>query len=74
MSGLQNSITEMLLPMLGKNMTAAAIQTSCRKIGVTPDGLQRTNLAALSVELAKGLRIFLGADRAESVARNIALL
>ena len=74
MSHLQNRIADLLLPMLGKSMTTAAIHTNCRKIGVAPDALHRSNLAALSAELAKGLSIFLGADRAAVVARTIATL
>ncbi len=74
MNNLQNRIADLLLPMLGKSMTAAAIHTNCRKIGVSPDSLHRSNLGALSTELAKGLSIFLGADRAAVVARTIAML
>lgn len=74
MSHLQNRITDLLLPMLGKSMTAAAIHTNCRRIGVSPDTLHRNNLGALSAELAKGLSVFVGADRAAVVARSIAML
>ena len=71
MTDLFGQIVEMLEPIVGKNMAIASVKTQCKKIGVTPEELSKTNIDELIKYLQPAIKVFAGQAHTDRVIEKI---
>ena len=67
-------IIGVLSPYIGSHMARATVEAHAVKLGLDPQHLTRTELAALADRILLGLRIFVGPAKADEAAHAIRLL
>jgi hypothetical protein len=74
MANLSDRVIEKLSPYLGQNAARASVSMFLQKNGLTADALHRQHLPQIAKTLRPGLKVFLGAARADAVAQEIEAL
>ena len=74
MANLSDRIIDKLAPYLGQNAARASVGMFLQKHGIKPDALGRQHLPQVVETLKPGLKVFLGAARADAVAAEIGAL
>ncbi len=67
----KENIVTILSPYLGKAMTEASLKVNCEKLGIVPDSISSQHVPELCDKLVKGLKVFLGEDKAIKVIDSI---
>lgn len=74
-NNLSNKIIDILTPYLGKVMSESSLKLNCTvHLHIPPEQLSREHLPALCDKLIKGLKVFVGAYKAELIVKSIQML
>ena len=68
---LAQRIEETLRPVIGTVLASVSVDLESKRIGKTPDTLERDDLVAISENLVSALRLVVGQEMAESAARKV---
>ena len=60
-------LEEILTPYLGRTVAQTTIRMQCKALGITPEGLTSAQLPALIDRVTVGLRVFVGAEKANQI-------
>ncbi|MEW6066876.1 MAG: hypothetical protein AB1610_01055 [Nitrospirota bacterium] len=61
----------LLQPLIGPTMARGSLKVQVEKLGVSEETLSKKFLPELAANIEKGLRVFLGTDKAREVSSNI---
>lgn len=68
---LATRIEETLRPVIGTVLASVSVDVESKRIGKSPDTLERSDLPAISQNLIGALRLVVGQDMAEAAARKV---
>lgn len=68
---LAERIEETLRPVIGTVLASVSVDVESKRIGKSPDTIDRADLPAISENLVGALRLVVGQDMAESAARKV---
>lgn len=68
---LAERIEETLRPVIGTVLASVSVDVESKRIGKSPDTIDRGDLPAISENLVGALRLVVGQDMAESAARKV---
>ena len=68
---LAQRIEETLRPVIGTVMATVSLDVETKRIGKSPDTVDRADLTALADNLANALRLVVGQDLAEAAAIKV---
>lgn len=68
---LATRIEETLRPVIGTVLATVSVDVESKRIGKTPDTIDRTDLTAISTNLVSALRLVVGQDMAEAAALKV---
>lgn len=68
---LAERIEETLRPVIGTVLASVSVDVESKRIGKTPDTIDRNDLPAISSNLVAALRLVVGQDMAESAAAKV---
>lgn len=68
---LAQRIEETLRPVIGTVMATVSVDVETKRIGKTPDTIERGDLGSLADNLANALRLVVGQDLAEAAATKV---
>lgn len=68
---LAQRIEETLRPVIGTVMATVSLDVETKRIGKSPDTVDRADLATLADNLANALRLVVGQDLAEAAAIKV---
>ncbi len=68
---LAERIEETLRPVIGTVLASVSVDVESKRIGKSPDTIDRADLPAISENLVAALRLVVGQDMAESAARKV---
>lgn len=74
MPQLFEQMVDTLSPDLGKSSATASVRLFVGKAKLTPDELRSEHLSRIAELMKPGLRVFVGASRADELARAICAL
>jgi len=60
-------LEEILTPYLGRTVAQTTIRMQCKALGITPDGLTSAQVPSLIDRVTVGLRVFVGAEKANQI-------
>lgn len=68
---LAQRIEETLRPVIGTVLATVSVEVESKRIGKSPDTIERSDLLAVSENLVNALRLVVGQEMAESAARKV---
>jgi hypothetical protein len=68
---LGERIEETLTPIVGTVLASVSVELEAKRLGKTPDTLDRSDLGPLSENLERQLGLVVGQDLAAAAARNV---
>lgn len=68
---LAQRIEETLRPVIGTVLASVSVDVESKRIGKTPDTIERSDLGDIADNLVSALRLVLGQDMAEAAARKV---
>jgi len=68
---LATRIEETLRPVIGTVMATVSVDVETKRIGKSPDTIDRDDLTSLADNLANALRLVVGQDLAEAAASKV---
>jgi hypothetical protein len=68
---LATRIEETLRPVIGTVLATVSVDVETRRIGKSPDSVDRDDLVDISDNLVVALRLVVGQDMAEAAARKV---
>lgn len=68
---LAERIEETLRPVIGTVLASVSVDVESKRIGKTPDTIDRSDLPVISENLVTALRLVVGPDMAEAAARKV---
>lgn len=68
---LATRIEETLRPVIGTVLASVSVDVESKRIGKTPDTIDRTDLPVMSDNLVGALRLVVGQEMAEAAARKV---
>ncbi len=68
---LATRIEETLRPVIGTVLASVSVDVETRRIGKSPDSVDRTDLVDISDNLVIALRLVVGQEMAEAAARRV---
>jgi len=68
---LATRIEETLRPVIGTVLATVSVDVETRRIGKSPDSVDRDDLVDISDNLVIALRLVVGQDMAEAAARKV---
>lgn len=68
---LAQRIEETLRPVIGTVLASVSVDVESKRIGKSPDTIDRGDLQAMADNLISALRLVVGQDMAESAARKV---
>lgn len=68
---LAERIEETLRPVIGTVLASVSVDVESKRIGKTPDDIDRFDLPSISENLVAALRLVVGQEMAESAARKV---
>jgi len=68
---LATRIEETLRPVIGTVMATVSVDVETKRIGKSPDTVERDDLSSLADNLANALRLVVGQDLAEAAASKV---
>lgn len=68
---LATRIEETLRPVIGTVLATVSVDVETKRIGKTPDTVDRTDLHVISDNLVQALRLVVGQDMAEAAANKV---
>lgn len=68
---LAERIEETLRPVIGTVLASVSVDVESKRIGKTPDTIERGDLEPISVNLVSALRLVVGQEMAEAAARKV---
>lgn len=68
---LAERIEETLRPVIGTVLASVSVDVESKRIGKTPDTIERADLESISVNLVSALRLVVGQEMAEAAARKV---
>jgi hypothetical protein len=68
---LAQSIEETLRPVIGTVLASVSVDVESKRIGKTPDTIEREDLIPISENLVSALRLVVGQEMAESAASKV---
>ncbi len=70
----ESEIVEILGPYVGRSMARAAVEAHASRMKIEGGWLSREQLDQLVDRLAQGLRIFVGREKSDNLARQILMV
>jgi len=68
---LAQRIEETLCPVIGEVLASVSIEVESKRVGKTPETIERSDLPDIAVNLLTALRLVVGEELAESAARKV---
>lgn len=68
---LAQRVEETLRPVIGTVLASVTIDVESKRIGKSPDSIERDDLGAISENLVAALRLVVGQEMAEAAARRV---
>lgn len=68
---LAQRIEETLRPVIGTVLATVSVDVESKRVGKTPDTIERDDLPAISDNLVGALRLVVGPDMAAAAARKV---
>lgn len=68
---LATRIEETLRPVIGTVLATVSVDVETKRIGKTPDTVDRADLYVISDNLVQALRLVVGQDMAEAAAKKV---
>lgn len=68
---LAQRIEEVLRPVIGTVLATVSVDVESKRVGKTPDTLERGDLIAISDNLVEALRLVVGQDLAQAAASKV---
>jgi hypothetical protein len=68
---LAQRIEETLRPIIGTVLATVSVDVESKRIGKTPDTLERADLPLIADNLIAALRLVVGQDMADAAARKV---
>jgi len=68
---LAQRVEETLRPVIGTVLATVSVDVESKRLGKTPDTLERADLPLMSDNLVGALRLVVGADMAEAAATKV---
>ena len=68
---LAQRVEETLRPVIGTVLATVSVDVESKRIGKTPDTIDRSDLHEMSENLVNALRLVVGQDMAEAAARKV---
>ena len=68
---LAQRVEETLRPVIGTVLATVSVDVESKRIGKTPDTIDRGDLHQMSANLVSALRLVVGQDMAEAAARKV---
>jgi hypothetical protein len=68
---LASRIEETLRPVIGTVLATVSVDVETKRIGKTPDTVDRADLYVISDNLVQALRLVVGQDMAEAAAKKV---
>ena len=65
------TIEEIVGPSIGRHMARSSVELHCRKAGVSSETVSQDQLRAVLEGLGKGMVVFVGREKTESLVRQI---
>ncbi len=59
---------------MGEIVAKSSLILHCSRLGIDPENLDKAKLQSIAAEMRKGLAIFVGVDKAETIAGKIGAL
>lgn len=73
-NSISQKIYNILSPLIGDIMAQGVLKSQSEKIGATDESIGIAQLPKLSEEIRKGLVLFIGSEKAKTIAQRIAEL
>ncbi|HYG57620.1 MAG TPA: hypothetical protein VD902_06095 [Symbiobacteriaceae bacterium] len=67
-------LEEILTPYLGRTVAQTTIRMQCKALNTTPESLSASQLPSLIDRLTIGLRVFVGADKANQIRTSMSAI
>ncbi|HET6351701.1 MAG TPA: hypothetical protein VFG89_06205 [Coriobacteriia bacterium] len=68
---LAQRIEETLRPVIGEVLASVSIDVESKRVGKTPDTIERADLPDIAANLLTALRLVVGEELAESASRKV---
>lgn len=68
---LAQRVEETLRPVIGTVLAAVSVDVESKRLGKTPDTIDRTDLEPMASNLVSALRLVVGQDMADAAARKV---
>jgi len=68
---LAQRVEETLRPVIGTVLAAVSVDVESKRIGKTPETLERCDLESIANNLVGALRLVVGQDMADAAARKV---
>ena len=68
---LATRVEETLRPVIGTVLASVSVDVESRRIGKTPDTIDRADLPTIADNLVSALHLVVGGDMAEAAARKV---
>ena len=68
---LATRIEETLRPVIGTVLATVSVDVESKRIGKSPDTIERADLPLISVNLVSALRLVVGPEMAEAASRKV---
>jgi hypothetical protein len=68
---LATRIEETLRPVIGTVLATVSVDVESKRLGKSPDTLDRSDLSAMSDNLVSALRLVVGQEMAEAASRKV---
>lgn len=68
---LAERIEETLRPVIGTVLASVSVDVESKRVGKTPDTIEREDLLVISENLVSALRLVVGPDMAAAAARKV---
>ena len=70
-NALAIQIEETLRPVIGTVLATVSVDVESRRIGKTPDTIERSDLSRIADNLIRALHLVVGQEMAEAAARKV---
>jgi hypothetical protein len=71
MNDINVNIVNILTPFLGKVMAESSLKVNCKNLNIEPEQITPEHILGLCQNLVRGLKVFLGQEKAEQVIGSI---
>lgn len=73
-NALATAVEEALRPVIGTVLASVSVDVESRRLGKTPDNLERGDLHSMADNLVSALHLVVGRDMAEAAAQRVRAL